>query len=135
MFPTALFFTMVFLALSSALRSNQSVFRSHSTSKLRLSTSNNNTKLKFILEYSYIADILEKRGPYRPEHLKLAEDYLKDGAIIYGGPFTPPSGALFIFSVDGRESVEAFVAKDPYVANGLVTTYTIKEWNVLIGTI
>ena len=129
------FFAMILLALSSALRNNQSLFRSRSRSALRLSTSSSSNKLKFVLEYAYVADILEKRGPYRPQHLKLAEDHLKDGSIIYGGPFTPPTGAMFIFSVDGRESVEAFIAEDPYVTNGLVTTYTIKEWNVLIGSI
>ena len=135
MFLGGFFFAMILLALSSALRNNPSVLRSHSRSALRLSSSSSNTKQTFVLEYAYVADILEKRGPYRPQHLKLAKDYLTDGTIIYGGPFTPPSGAMFIFSVDGRESVEAFVAEDPYVANGLVTTYTIKEWNVVIGTI
>ena len=127
-------FAMILLALSSALRNNPSFFRLRSRSAL-LSTSSSSNKLKFVLEYAYVAYILEKRGPYRPQHLKLAEDHLKDGSIVFGGPFTPPTGAMFIFSVDGRESVEAFIAEDPYVTNGLVTTYTIKEWNVLIGSI
>ena len=100
-----------------------------------MSTTSSATKSKFILEYVYVADILEKRTPYRPEHIKLAEDYNKSGIILSGGPFIPPTGAVFIFSADEKESVEAFVAKDPYVAAGLVTQYTIKEWNVVIGGI
>jgi uncharacterized protein YciI len=29
--------------------------------------------------------------------------------------------------------VEAFVAQDPYVRQGLVTGWTIRDWNVVIG--
>jgi uncharacterized protein YciI len=29
--------------------------------------------------------------------------------------------------------VEQFVAKDPYVVHGLVTDWTIRPWNVVIG--
>jgi uncharacterized protein len=29
--------------------------------------------------------------------------------------------------------VEAFVEQDPYVRNGLVTSWRIREWNVAVG--
>ena len=29
--------------------------------------------------------------------------------------------------------VEAFVEQDPYVRNGLVTSWHIREWNVVVG--
>jgi len=28
---------------------------------------------------------------------------------------------------------EDFVKRDPYVSNGLITEWTIREWNVVIG--
>jgi uncharacterized protein len=100
-----------------------------------MSTSAKPTKRNFILEYVYVADILEKRTPYRPDHIKLAEDYNQEKLIISGGPFNPPTGAVFVFSAEGKETVEEFVAKDPYVAAGLVTSFSIREWNVVIGAI
>ena len=127
---------MSLVSVIAALRNSRGTLRHQTNSNfLRMSTASGPTKSKFILEYVYVADILEKRTPYRPEHIKLAEDYNKSGLILSGGPFVPPTGAVFIFSADGKESVEAFVAKDPYVAAGLVTQYTIKEWNVVIGGI
>jgi uncharacterized protein len=32
-----------------------------------------------------------------------------------------------------REVVERFVAADPYVRHGLVSGWTIREWNVVVG--
>lgn len=128
-------FALSCIALSGASRRSQLALRTHTKSVLHMSSSSSPVKSKFILEYVYVPDILEKRTPYRPNHIKLAEDYNKDGLIIAGGPFTPPTGAVFIFSAEGKELVEAFVAKDPYVSAGLVTSYTIKEWNVVIGAI
>ena len=100
---------------------------------LRMSSSNSVAKLNFILEYEYVADILEKRTPFRPAHIKLAEDYNKEGTILSGGPLMPPTGAIFIFSAERMDIVENFVKKDPYVSAGLVTKYSIREWNVVIG--
>jgi uncharacterized protein YciI len=102
---------------------------------LRMSSASNATKTKYVLEYVYVADILEKRTPYRPDHIALAEKYCNEGTILSGGPFTPPTGALFVFSADGKDAVENFVKSDPYYAAGLITNYSIKEWNVVIGKV
>lgn len=102
---------------------------------LRMSSSSSAPKSKFILEYAYVADILERRTPFRPGHIKLAEDYHNEGTILSGGPFTPPTGALFVFSAEGKHVVEDFIKKDPYISAGLVTEYSIREWNVVIGSV
>ena len=41
-------------------------------------------------------------------------------------------GALLIWTAP-REVVEAFVAQDPHVREGLVTGWAIRDWNVVIG--
>lgn len=97
------------------------------------SSSNTNNTGKYILEYEYVSDILEKRTPYRSEHLALAEDLQKKQLIIAAGPFNPPSGAVFLFNTSDKSIVNKFVEQDPYVKAKLVTKYTIKEWNVVIG--
>jgi uncharacterized protein YciI len=45
----------------------------------------------------------------------------------------PVDGAVFVFRADDRSAVERFVADDPYVEAGLVTAWTIRPWNVVIG--
>jgi uncharacterized protein len=84
---------------------------------------------KYILRYEYVPDVLEKRGPYREEHLQLAREL-----CLSGGPSAPlgadvPTGALFIFS--DTEKANAFIQQDPYVTSGIVTEHTLEEWTVV----
>ena len=90
---------------------------------------------QFLLNYDYIPEVLEKRGPYREGHLKIATDFIAEGRCLSGGPTGPPdmegpTGALFIFTDLG--AAKAMVANDPYVENGIVTGHTIQEWNVVV---
>ncbi|MFT3914651.1 MAG: YciI family protein [Anaeromyxobacteraceae bacterium] len=88
----------------------------------------------FALRYDYVPDVLERRTPHRPAHLTLANEYLAAGKLLLAGAYDPPTdGALFIFKVDAIAEVEAFVKRDPYVANGVVTGHRIHPWNVVIG--
>ena len=45
----------------------------------------------------------------------------------------PLDGAAFVFTVEDRAQVEAFVAADPYIASGLVPGWRIREWTVVVG--
>ncbi|KAJ1420237.1 hypothetical protein B484DRAFT_399935 [Ochromonadaceae sp. CCMP2298] len=87
----------------------------------------------YLLEYTYVPGIAEKRTPHRPGHLALATKYLEAGSIKYGGAFTPNlEGALFVFK-STRSTIEEFVKQDPYYTAGLVPSYAIKEWSVAVG--
>jgi hypothetical protein len=128
-------FVVSMIGLSSSLRFLG--LRNRGAVRLASSASSSSSASKtFLLEYSYVADILEKRTPYRPAHLALAEGLTKDGVIVAGGATgSPPSGALFIFKAADASAVEAFVKKDPYVSAGLVTAWKIKEWTVAVGSV
>ena len=89
---------------------------------------------RFVLFYDYAENVVEKRAPFRADHLALAREYVDRGEIEMAGAFADPvDGAAFVFTVDDRSRVEAFVAADPYVANGLVPSWRIREWTVVIG--
>ena len=89
---------------------------------------------RFVLFYDYVEGIVEKRAPFRGDHLALANEYLERGELLMAGAFANPvDGAAFVFSVEDRARVEAFVAADPYVANGLVPSWRIREWTVVVG--
>ena len=88
----------------------------------------------WLLQYEVVDDYLERRGEFRAEHLALATGALDRGELVLAGAFAdPPDGAALVFRADDRATVEAFVAADPYVANGLVTRWWIREWTVVIG--
>ena len=90
---------------------------------------------KYLLKYDYIPEVLEKRGPYREEHIALANKFIEEGTCLSGGPVgdvgmaAVPKGALFVFA--DAESAKQYAEGDPYVANGIVTEYSIEEWNVV----
>lgn len=87
----------------------------------------------FALLYDYVPDILERRKPFREEHLGLLRKLHAEGRLVMAGAFQPADGALFAFKADAPADVEAFVKADPYVRNGLVTAWRVREWTVAIG--
>jgi uncharacterized protein YciI len=51
-----------------------------------------------------------------------------------GGAYADPvDGAVLLFQVKDRATVEEFVKADPYVANGLITAWRIRPWTVVLG--
>ncbi|HET8541519.1 MAG TPA: YciI-like protein [Anaeromyxobacter sp.] len=88
----------------------------------------------FVLSYDYVPDVVDKRAPHRPDHLALAREYHAAGKLLLAGAYDPPTeGALLVFRADSAAEVEAFVARDPYVRNGVVTGHRVRPWNVVIG--
>jgi len=87
----------------------------------------------FALTYQTVPDHAERRTPFRAEHLALARRFLAAGTLVMAGAFNPVDGALLIFRAGSPDEVEAFVRQDPYVLNGLVTAWRIREWTVVVG--
>ncbi len=88
----------------------------------------------YVLFYDYVEDVAERRGPYRDGHLRLLTGLHDSGYVVLGGAWASPvDGAAIVFKGDGPAVAEEFAAADPYVANGLVTRWRIREWNVVIG--
>jgi uncharacterized protein YciI len=86
------------------------------------------------LIYELVDDYVERRAPLRAEHLGLAKAAYERGELALAGAFTDPfDRALFVWSTDDESLVAAFVADDPYVANGLVTSWQVRHWNVAVG--
>ena len=89
----------------------------------------------YLLEYAYVPDVVERRGPHRPGHLDLIRQAAERGEIVLAGALADPvDRGLFVWLVDDASRVEAFVAADPYVANGLVQSWAVRPWTVVAGT-
>jgi uncharacterized protein YciI len=88
-----------------------------------------------VLFYDYVPDIVERRAPYRAEHLERIAAERSEGRMVMGGPIgDPPVGAVFVFdSKVPLAAVEEFVSGDPYVRAEIVSGWRIEPWNTLPG--
>jgi uncharacterized protein YciI len=88
----------------------------------------------FILTYDLVDDYINRRTPYRDQHLRLAHESRRRGELILAGALSEPADrALLVFQVPQRSIVEDFAKNDPYVTNGLVKKWEIRPWTVVIG--
>lgn len=88
----------------------------------------------YILFYEVIDDYIDRRAPFRDQHLLLACASVEKGQLILGGAFdNPVDGAALVFKADNKSVVENFAKNDPYVKNGLITDWKVREWTVVIG--
>jgi uncharacterized protein YciI len=86
-----------------------------------------------VLEYALAEDYLERRAALREEHLALARAAHARGELLLAGALPDPFDRALLVWTASREVVEQFVAADPYVRHGLVTGWTIRDWNVVVG--
>jgi uncharacterized protein len=61
-----------------------------------------------------------------PRHKVVVDVFVARGDVIGIGPFVD-RGNMAIFR--SREAAEAFVKQDPFVLEGLVKSYAIRDWN------
>jgi uncharacterized protein len=87
-----------------------------------------------LLFYDYVDNIAERRAPFRQAHLALAGKFHERDVLLMAGALAEPvDGAVFVFTTDDPTIVEDFVARDPYVQEGLVTAWRVRLWNVVVG--
>jgi uncharacterized protein YciI len=88
----------------------------------------------YALFYEAVNDFIARRGTYRDEHLRMARDAFARGELVLAGALAdPPDGALLIFQGESPAVTEAFARQDPYVKNGLITNWRVRNWTVVVG--
>jgi uncharacterized protein YciI len=87
-----------------------------------------------LLTLDYVENMLEKRGPYREEHINGAKKAFEEGKCAMAGALTDPvDTGVFVFKNVSEERVKEFAEADAYVKAGLVPKYTIRNWMVVVG--
>jgi uncharacterized protein YciI len=88
----------------------------------------------FLLFYQFVPDYLERRAQFRSQHLALAWSSVERGELILGGALADPAdSAALLFSGEDSSVAEAFARADPYVSEGLVTDWKVREWTTVVG--
>jgi hypothetical protein len=89
----------------------------------------------YLLRYdSVVEDYANRRTPFRAEHLQMVRDAHARGEIVMAGAVGEvPSGALLVFRGESSEVAERFAAADPYVKHGLILSWRVQPWHVVVG--
>ena len=70
----------------------------------------------------------ELRRAARPAHLEFIAS--RQHLILYAGPLIEAGrmiGSLFVFKVEGRAALDAYLAEDPYFTAGIFETVEVYE--------
>ena len=88
----------------------------------------------FLLIYEADADYAEKRAPHRAAHLALAKAAAVRGELLAAGALTDPvDSSVLLFQGEGPEAAIAFAQADPYVTEGVVRAWRVREWATAVG--
>jgi uncharacterized protein YciI len=88
----------------------------------------------FLLFYEFVPDYLERRGEFRTVHLNHAWAAHARGELELAGAYADPAdGAVLIFKGESAAVAEQFAASDPYVQNGLVKRWSVRNWTTVVG--
>jgi uncharacterized protein len=87
--------------------------------------------MHYLLIYELAPDYLARRGEFRNEHLKLA--WQSDALVLGGALADPTDRAMLLFEGDSPEAAKRFANADPYVQNGLVKHWEVRQWTTVVG--
>jgi hypothetical protein len=90
--------------------------------------------MHYLLFYEVVEGYAERRMPFRGAHLAHAKAAVARGELVLGGALAhPPDKAIILFQGDSPAAAEAFARADPYVQNGLVERWYVREWTTVVG--
>jgi uncharacterized protein len=90
--------------------------------------------MHYLLLYDVVDDYLERRAALRDAHLRHARAAHARGELLLGGALADPvDGAVLLFRGSSPEVARAFAEADPYVREGLVTGWRVREWTTVVG--
>ncbi|MEM9117827.1 MAG: YciI family protein [Cyanobacteria bacterium P01_F01_bin.56] len=84
---------------------------------------------KFVMWGSYCEDALEKRTPYRADHLAGLQSQKDSGVLLSLGPTMDNTKVLGIYEADDQATVRKLIEKDPYWQNSIWIEYELYAWN------
>ena len=83
---------------------------------------------RYVLFYESADDVMTKAPVVYPAHLARLQEYKARGELLLVGTFADPQadGSMAIFS--SRDGAESFATGDPFVLQGVVRSWRVKEW-------
>jgi uncharacterized protein len=90
--------------------------------------------MHYLLMYDAVDDYVSARAPFRKVHLLHATAAHERGELILAGALANPAdGAVLVFQGDSPRVAEDFAKTDPYVLNGVIKSWRVREWTTVVG--
>ena len=84
--------------------------------------------MKVVMFYEIAADGMQKAQANIAAHRARLNDFHARGVLLMAGPFSNPlEGAMGVFT--NRAAAEEFIQGDPFVTNGVVAKWVLRDWN------
>jgi uncharacterized protein YciI len=89
--------------------------------------------MKYVVFYESGPDVLTLAPQHFPAHQERLREFHARGELLMVGTFADPvaDGSMAIFAT--REGAEEFVKEDPFVLQGVVSSWTLREWNEILA--
>jgi uncharacterized protein YciI len=84
--------------------------------------------MKFVLWGTYCPNALERRTPFREEHLEGLRRQKESGVLVTLGPTQNSSHVFGIYDAEDQAQVEALVKNDIYWRQGIWTEVAVYPW-------
>ena len=84
--------------------------------------------MRFVLWGTYCENALEKRTPYREEHLAGLQQQKDAGVLITLGPTETSSHVFGIYEAELKQQVEELLHNDVYWRQGIWTALEVYPW-------
>jgi uncharacterized protein YciI len=88
--------------------------------------------VKYVVLYESADDVASRAPAHFPAHKRRLDEFAGRGDLLMVGTFGDPQaqGSMAIFRT--RAAAEAFVAGDPFMLEGVVKAYEIRDWNEIL---
>jgi len=84
--------------------------------------------------YDVIEDYIQRRKVFRPAHIEHTREAVARGELLLGGALTNlVDQAVLLFRAASPSVPEEFALADPYVTNGFVKSWRVREWKTVVG--
>lgn len=88
----------------------------------------------FLVIYTYVADMEQRRVPHRQDHLTWLRDLADGGTLLVAGATREPvdTGVLVLRATDIHE-VRRLLLDDPYAAANLISGVVVRPFGLAVG--
>jgi uncharacterized protein len=93
--------------------------------------------MHFLLFYEKTPNHAEREKPLMAAHRAHLDRAVHRGELLLGGSLRQPSdgAAVLLFQADSANVAEEFARADPYVIDGLVDRWSVRQWDTVVGKI
>ena len=84
--------------------------------------------MRYVLWGTYCDNALEKRTPFRQEHLDGLQQQQEAGILITLGPTVDSTHVFGIYEAESQEQVEQLLRNDIYWRQGIWTELQVYPW-------